>query len=352
MNISLAITPASASSASIAIAAATSANTVFHDIIAGCSAGASAMEPNAEAVFEPGNIAAGGADFPMIVPPPLGDSAPQSLPERLAQSQYFSVLGQINAVNEISALPCLPDDATEADEDKMGDLPAAAGPASSMLPATGALIVSASTPNRLSNEFKLPGASDKQDASITPSPELKTSSAPPKLAETNALSSPLPTAISQSPATILNVAAPDFVTTGHLDLARDTLWLDQLAKEIVAVASNDGKLRFSLSPQMLGELEVAISTQSDGVHIQLQTSTESAARIFAAEQPKLAEELRQSGVRLVNNDLLSGQQMGSARDQSHMQNSARHVPLAMPKPPSFNAIPHPSPAQPPCGRFA
>ena len=42
-------------------------------------------------------------------------------------------------------------------------------------------------------------------------------------------------------------------------------------------------------------------------HIQLQTS-ESAAQIFAAEQPKLAEDLWQSGVKLVNSDLLSGQQ--------------------------------------------
>lgn len=113
--------------------------------------------------------------------------------------------------------------------------------------------------------------------------------------------------------------------TGDLDLVNDALWFDRLAREIVAVAATDGRLKFTLSPEMLGDLDIAISTQPDGVSIQLQTSTESAARIIAAEQPRLAEELRMSGVKLVNSDLMGGGPMTSARDQSQPQTPARQA---------------------------
>jgi flagellar hook-length control protein FliK len=120
--------------------------------------------------------------------------------------------------------------------------------------------------------------------------------------------------------------APQLGTTAILDLAHDNLWLDQLAKEIAAFASNDGRLRFSLSPPALGNLDVAIQTEGDGLNIQLQPSTESAARIFAAEQPKLVEELRQFGVRLNNSDLLGGHQGHGQREHTHMQYSPRQIP--------------------------
>jgi flagellar hook-length control protein FliK len=122
------------------------------------------------------------------------------------------------------------------------------------------------------------------------------------------------------------VMGPDNFTNHQLDLANDGQWIDQLARDIVAVAGQDGKLRFGLSPSNLGQLEVSVETQQDGVNIQLQASTEAAARIFLAEQPKLIEELRQSGVRVANGDLLGGQQMQGQRDQSRPQNSASHTP--------------------------
>jgi flagellar hook-length control protein FliK len=155
------------------------------------------------------------------------------------------------------------------------------------------------------------------------------------------------------PAAITQSTAPsEPVATGHLDLARDTLWLDQLTREIVAAASSDGRLKFRLSPETLGNLDVAISTQADGVNIQLQPSTETAARILAAEQPKLAEELRQSGIRLINSDLLGGQQMGNARDQSQAQHSDRWLPSRQSPQPTFLTPLNPAPTQPQRGRFA
>jgi flagellar hook-length control protein FliK len=138
----------------------------------------------------------------------------------------------------------------------------------------------------------------------------------PVLSGSPALPSALPAIIPQ-----------DLVITGHLDLARDTLWLDQLTREIVAAASNDGRLRFTLSPQALGSLDVAITSEAGGVNVQLQTSSESATRIMAAEQPKLAEELRQSGVKLVNNDLINNQQMGSRGEHSQPRDFASQTPI-------------------------
>jgi hypothetical protein len=164
----------------------------------------------------------------------------------------------------------------------------------------------------------------------------------------------LPTASEAAqPAAITQSTAPsEPVATGHLDLARDTLWLDQLTREIVAAASSDGRLKFRLSPETLGNLDVAISTQADGVNIQLQPSTEIAARILAAEQPKLTEELRQSGIKLVNSDLLGGQQTGHAGDHSQAQHSDRRVPFRQSTQPTFLTPLNPAQTQPQRGRFA
>jgi hypothetical protein len=104
---------------------------------------------------------------------------------------------------------------------------------------------------------------------------------------------------------------------GQLNLEQDTLWIDDLAHEIAAFGNEQGKLRFGLSPKGLGHLEVAIDARPDGVDINLVASTESATRIFAAEQSRLVEELRQSGVRLINSDLIGGQQASSQRQNSH-----------------------------------
>lgn len=134
-------------------------------------------------------------------------------------------------------------------------------------------------------------------------------SAPPPVAAPTTLNAPL-------------FATPDSFTTHQLDLARDTQWIDQLTREIVSVAGQDGKLRFSLAPDGLGHLEVMVETQQDGVKIQFQTSTENAAKIFAAEQPKLLEELRQSGVRVANSDLMAGHQMQGQRDHSRAHTPA------------------------------
>lgn len=139
-----------------------------------------------------------------------------------------------------------------------------------------------------------------------------------------ALPAPVVTATASMTAPVFGI--PESFSSHQLDLATDTQWIDQLAREIVSVAGQDGKMRFGLSPNNLGHLEVTIESQQEGVNIQLQASTESAAKIFAAEQPKLLEELRQSGVRVSNNDLMGGHHMQGQRDPSRTQNPAWQTP--------------------------
>ncbi|TSB01543.1 flagellar hook-length control protein FliK [Sphingorhabdus contaminans] len=165
-----------------------------------------------------------------------------------------------------------------------------------------------------------PKASEASAKLTTP---IKTVQVEPSV---QAFTLPTPVVVSAASMTAPIVMGPENFTNHQLDLANDGQWIDQLARDIVAVSGQDGKLRFGLSPSNLGQLEVSVETQQDGVNIQLQASTEAAARIFSAEQPKLIEELRQSGVRVANGDLLGGQQMQGQRDQSHPQNSASRIP--------------------------
>ncbi len=153
--------------------------------------------------------------------------------------------------------------------------------------------------------------------------------------------------------TTTTMAAPSFAVSDNfamqqLDLALDSQWIEQLTREIVSVAGQDGKLRFGLAPDGLGQLEVMVETQQDGVNIQFQTSTENAAKIIAAEQPKLLEELRQSGVRVTNGDLMAGHQMQGQRDQSRNPNPAWQSPSSQPN----RHTPSPKPDTSPSGRFA
>lgn len=165
-------------------------------------------------------------------------------------------------------------------------------------------------------------AQKASEASAKLTTPLKTVQVEPTV---QAFTLPTPAVVSTASMTAPIFGGPENFTTHHLDLARDTQWIDQLARDIVAVAGQDGKLRFGLSPSNLGQLEVSVETQQDGVNIHMQASTEAAARIFAAEQPKLVEELRQSGVRVTNSDLLGGQQMQGQRDHSRPQSSAQNL---------------------------
>lgn len=84
----------------------------------------------------------------------------------------------------------------------------------------------------------------------------------------------------------------------HLDLVRDTQWLDRLAKDIASTAGQDGSLRFKLHPETLGALHVEVAQSQAGTTIRLTTETETARSIIADAQHRLISEARAQGVRI------------------------------------------------------
>ena len=126
-------------------------------------------------------------------------------------------------------------------------------------------------------------------------------------------------AMPQVAPTVAQAATPVLelqVTVQTLDMMQDALWLDNLARDITASAATDGKLQFRLLPEFLGKLDIALTHKDDRVDIAMQASTEAAARIITGDQPRLIEELRQSGVKVGNFEMFSGQQNGASKQHN------------------------------------
>ncbi|MEP6786126.1 MAG: flagellar hook-length control protein FliK, partial [Sphingomonadales bacterium] len=116
------------------------------------------------------------------------------------------------------------------------------------------------------------------------------------------------------------VAATDIMINRHLDLARGDAWLDTLAQDIAASAGSGDRLRFGLSPEHLGRLDVEVSRGQAGVAIHMTTRSEEARAIIAAAQPRLVDELRANGTRVATAEVSSqlnaqtnGQSGGASR---------------------------------------
>jgi len=84
----------------------------------------------------------------------------------------------------------------------------------------------------------------------------------------------------------------------HLDLARDTQWLDTLARDIARAAQSDNLLRFQLNPEHLGSLKVELLNGAHGTSVKLTADTEAARAILADAQPRLVAEARAQGLRI------------------------------------------------------
>jgi flagellar hook-length control protein FliK len=116
-----------------------------------------------------------------------------------------------------------------------------------------------------------------------------------------------------------------------LDVARGNAWIDQLAADISAAQKSDGELNFRLIPARLGQLDVQIATRDAGMELQFAAQTDEAASIVAAAQPRLVEELRNQGVRVMGSEVgiapgPSGQSGQSGHSQSGHQHSQRQQP--------------------------
>jgi flagellar hook-length control protein FliK len=101
----------------------------------------------------------------------------------------------------------------------------------------------------------------------------------------------------------------------QLNLVEDAGWIDMLACDIAKCAAGDGRLNFRLLPERLGQLDIVVNHSKGHVDIIMQASTDVAASIIVADQLRLIEELRQSGLRVGNFEMTSGQHGGFSRQQ-------------------------------------
>jgi flagellar hook-length control protein FliK len=144
--------------------------------------------------------------------------------------------------------------------------------------------------------------------------------------------------------------ASAIVAERALDVARDSLWLDQLAGDIAAVQDHDRDLSFRLIPAQLGQLDVKIASSDEGVQLNFNTQTDEAAHIIGNAQSRLVDELKAQGVRVAGSEVNTGsgqssfgQQNGSpARAQTISEFDRQH-------PASSETTPTPEPQ---AGRFA
>ena len=134
-------------------------------------------------------------------------------------------------------------------------------------------------------------------------------------------------------ATVVSVA-PTVPPTGtpiaelrQLVITADGEWIGALARDIVSHAAHDNQLAFTLVPEHLGQLDVAVTTDNGEVDIWLETSTQAAAQAISAEQARLIEDLRHAGLKLGQFDMSSrqngnGQQQAPPPDSQHTDNDS------------------------------
>ena len=147
-------------------------------------------------------------------------------------------------------------------------------------------------------------------------------------------------------------AAPvpaDVGVTHQLDLAQSGAWLDQLTKDITRAADSNGQLRFSLAPERLGRLDVALASGSDGTAIRFVTQTREAHRLVSDAQPQLVAEARAQGLRVSEThvDLNNGSAGGSAHQSFGNQNSGGGAHPQRPRWEAEPSAPAPAPAPSP-----
>jgi Flagellar hook-length control protein FliK len=165
-----------------------------------------------------------------------------------------------------------------------------------------------------------PLAQDSDGAKLLPLPQVISSAQQGSLidpTQSNTDISNQRVAITPSPSIDkLSIIDPVPLTERYLDLARDSLWLDSLTRDIVAAGMDQDRLSFRLRPENLGRLDVDLAQMNGDLSVQITASTDDAAKIVAAAQPRLFEELRAQGIRVSGGDVTS----------SHHQQSGQSLP--------------------------
>jgi hypothetical protein len=170
----------------------------------------------------------------------------------------------------------------------------------------------------------LPLAQDSDDAKLLPLPQVISSTQQGSLIDPTSSNSDISNqrvAITPSPSIDkLSIIDPVPLTERYLDLARDSLWLNSLTRDIVAAGMDQDRLSFRLRPENLGRLDVDLAHMNGDLSVQITASTDDAAKIVAAAQPRLFEELRAQGIRVSGGDVAS-----SNHQQSRQSFPSRHA---------------------------
>jgi hypothetical protein len=101
----------------------------------------------------------------------------------------------------------------------------------------------------------------------------------------------------------------------QLIVTQDREWITTLARDIVSNAARDNRLQFTLVPEHLGQLDVALTSDNGKIDVRLDASTAAAAQIISADQARLIEDLRQSGLKLGQFEM-SNRQNGNGQQKA------------------------------------
>lgn len=279
------------------------------------------------------------------------DKAVLAANELLATLAQFTVpAGKPVAAKSAIALP-----ATEGESASEGETPVAAeaAPVAALLAATAP---AETRPTGKPAADMAPAAKPRRDdAPALPTTTPKVRADAPALPMLAALepapakpaAEPSMTVLFAQPAaaatTALAAAAPiATISERTLDLSSDDAWIEQLAADIAATKSASGDISFRLMPRYLGRLDVSMMAGDEGVSVKLDTQHEATATIVAAAQTRLADDLRQQGVRVAETQVTctpnetgrqsqQGQGRSGTQDASHLIETADDRAEARPK---------------------
>ena len=281
-----AASPASACDATVATPAPAKATDTTRTPIGGLPDGATPPVANAIDAFP------APTDIPVAPPPPAkADGAVQQHIAKPTDAATVTVAGIAGQAAQGSV--------AGADTAKPSQRPAVISPpvtsTTDMLAArTGTRVAADRTKAAKSTDAVTP-APTEADARDNATPSI----------DTPALPTPQPTSASATPMPVeASIAAgQSLAVTGadrQLDLAKDGAWLDGLARDIASSADTGGTLRFQLSPQRLGKLDVEVTRGDDGAAVKLTTDSAVAQAILSDAKPQLLAEARSHGVHITD----------------------------------------------------
>jgi hypothetical protein len=201
-------------------------------------------------------------------------------------------------------------------------------PAIAALPVTStADMLAARTGTRVAGD-RTKAAKSTDAVALVPTEADASDDATPSI-DAPALPTPQPASASATPLPVdISIAAgPSLAATGadrQLDLARGGAWLDGLARDIASSADSGGTLRFQLSPQRLGKLDVEVTRGDDGAAVKLTTDSAAAQAILSDAKPQLLAEARLHGVHITDAriDLAAATSAAGASADGHRPSSS------------------------------